>query len=167
MGSHNLTRQKETLAVQEINHESGKIGKRNGKHAEAKSQSKKIRVWHTAESEEGCGNYTQLMEQEKPSELCTEANSTFCICTAREDTSEENHEAEEADTEWQFKCGSCQLKWSVEKDETEEDSKKEETKVVKKEKKKKLSKSEKKRKEDRTKMRKKLKVKNEKSGKKQ
>ena len=30
------------------------------------------RVWHEAETEEDCGNFTSLHSDEKPSELCTE-----------------------------------------------------------------------------------------------
>merc|ERR1712050_417427 len=82
---------------------------------------------------------------------CEEANTTFCICAARENIAEENNVTEQPT--WQFRCGACQLKWSVEKDEDE--SMEEEKKV-----------KEKKGKEERTKMRKKLKVKNSKKGKK-
>merc|ERR1712128_97113 len=111
-----------------------KIGKRNGKHAGGKERSQATRrVYHVAETEESCGNYTELLT-EKP--------------------------------EWQFKCGACELKWSVEKVETEEETTEGEKKTKTKKEKKKLTKSEKKRKEDRTKMRKKLKEKKTKSGKK-
>merc|ERR1711971_820634 len=140
-----------------LSSEGRKIGKRNGKNAQTTR-----RVWHMAETEEDCGNYTELMSEEKPSELCAEANTTFCICTARENISEDSSLTE--DTEWQFKCGTCDLRWSFEEDETEEESREGEKKVKKE--KKKLTKSEKKRKEDRTKMRKKLKEKKTKSGKK-
>eukprot|EP00091_Calanus_sinicus_P016968 TRINITY_DN3667_c0_g1_i4.p1 TRINITY_DN3667_c0_g1~~TRINITY_DN3667_c0_g1_i4.p1 ORF type:complete len:155 (-),score=63.44 TRINITY_DN3667_c0_g1_i4:236-700(-) len=111
-----------------LSSEGRKIGKRNGKNAQTTR-----RVWHMAEAEEGCGNYTELMSEEKPSELCVEANTTFCICTARENISEDSSLTE--DTEWQFKCGTCDLKWSVEKDETEEESKEGEKKVKKEKKK--------------------------------
>merc|ERR1711892_1539512 len=135
--------------------EARKIGKRNGKHAGGKERSQTTRrVYHVAETEESCGNYTELLSEEKPSELCEEANTTFCICVARETLSEENSVTEKP--EWQFKCGACELKWSVEKVETEEDTTEGEKKT----------KTKKKRKEDRTKMRKKLKEKKTKSGKK-
>merc|ERR1712008_368645 len=145
--------------------EARKIGKRNGKHAGGKERSQTTRrVYHVAETEESCGNHTELLSEEKPSELCEEANTTFCICVARETVSEENSVTEKP--EWQFKCGACELKWSVEKVETEEDTTEGEKKTKTKKEKKKLTKSEKKRKEDRTKMRKKLKEKKTKSGKK-
>merc|ERR1711971_1478714 len=84
-----------------LSSEGRKIGKRNGKNAQTTR-----RVWHMAETEEDCGNYTELMSEEKPSELCAEfsahfadlpktvnphlqANTTFCICTARENISED------------------------------------------------------------------------------
>merc|ERR1712061_938945 len=109
--------------------------------------------------------YTELYSEEKPSDMCEEANTTFCICVTRENISEENNGVTEQPT-WQFRCGACQLKWSIEKDEEEEEDSKEGDKKVKKEKKK-LTKSEKKRKEERTKMRKKLKVKKSKNTKKE
>merc|ERR1712008_42665 len=90
--------------------EARKIGKRNGKHAGGKERSRATRrVYHVAETEESCGNYTELLSEEKPSELCEEANTTFCICVARETISEENSVTEKP--EWQFKCGACELKW--------------------------------------------------------
>merc|ERR1711913_41195 len=120
-----------------------KIGKRNGKHAGGKERSQQAtrRVFHVAETEENCGNYTELYSEEKPSDLCEEANTTFCICATRENISEENNAVTEQPTHtWQFRCGACELKWSVEKDEEEEDSKEGEKKVKKE--KKKLTKSE-------------------------
>ena len=51
-----------------------KIGKRNGKQGggkEKKSQATR-RVFHIAETEENCGNYTELLSEEKPSDLCEE-----------------------------------------------------------------------------------------------
>ena len=46
-----------------------KIGKRHGKHE--RSQATR-RVFHLAETEEQCGNYTELYSEEKPSDLCEE-----------------------------------------------------------------------------------------------
>merc|ERR1711979_85235 len=94
------------------------------------------------------GNYTELYSEEKPSDLCEEANTTFCICAARENIAEENNVTEQPT--WQFRCGACQLKWSVEKDEDE--SMEEEKKV--KEKKGKKEKNSKKGKKDNTNKRK-------------
>ena len=54
--------------------EGRKIGKRNGKQGggkEKKSQATR-RVFHIAETEENCGNYTELLSEEKPSDLCEE-----------------------------------------------------------------------------------------------
>merc|ERR1719402_486293 len=137
--------------------EGRKIGKRNGKQGGGKERSQETRrVFHIAETEENCGNYTELLTEEKPSDLCEEGSTTFCICVTRENIGEDKNNITEQQT-WQFRCGTCQLKWSVDKDEQAEEQEEEKEKKVKKEKKK-LTKSEKKRKEDRTKMRKKLKV---------
>merc|ERR1711981_1477627 len=119
-----------------------RIGKRNGKHAGGKERSQQAtrRVFHMAETEENCGNYTELYSEEKPSDLCEEANTTFCICATRENISEENNAVTEQPTHtWQFRCGACELKWSVEKDEEEEDSKEGEKKVKKENNKKKVN----------------------------
>ena len=61
------------LSILLISAEGRKIGARNGKHAGGKDRSQTTkRVWHVAETVEGCGNYTELFSEEKPSELCTE-----------------------------------------------------------------------------------------------
>ena len=53
--------------------EGRRIGKRNGKHSAGKERSQTTRrVWHVAETEESCGNYTELMSEEKPADLCKE-----------------------------------------------------------------------------------------------
>jgi len=145
--------------------EGRRIGKRNGKHSAGKERSQTMRrVWHVAETEESCGNYSELMSEEKPADLCKETSTEICICTGRENTSEDNSVTEQP--QWQFKCGTCEFRWSVKKDETPEEEKGVEKKA-KKDKKKKLSKVEKKRKEERTKMRKKLKEKKAKNAKKE
>eukprot|EP00091_Calanus_sinicus_P013600 TRINITY_DN30177_c0_g1_i1.p1 TRINITY_DN30177_c0_g1~~TRINITY_DN30177_c0_g1_i1.p1 ORF type:complete len:116 (-),score=14.12 TRINITY_DN30177_c0_g1_i1:19-366(-) len=69
-----------------------------------KGKSRPERWWHIAESEEGCGNYTQLLREERPSDLCLELSSYFCICTTRTEPSL-------GSTEWQYKCGTCEIKW--------------------------------------------------------
>merc|ERR1712061_901831 len=69
-----------------VSAEGRRIGKRNGKHAGGKERSQQAtrRVFHMAETEENCGNYTELYSEEKPSDMCEEANTTFCICVTRE-----------------------------------------------------------------------------------
>merc|ERR1712157_365707 len=43
------------------------------------------RVWHLAESEEECGNYTELYQRhDKPYDLCSEVNVTMNICSTRD-----------------------------------------------------------------------------------
>merc|ERR1711997_162894 len=47
--------------------------------------SKGERVWHVAESEEECGNYSDLYQShQKPYDLCTEVNVTLNICSTRD-----------------------------------------------------------------------------------
>jgi len=77
----------------------------------------KKRVWHEAESKEECGNFTKLMEEEKPADLCTEKSTKICICATKDDLSE-------GAVNWQFKCGSCDLKWRPEKDEAQKEKRK-------------------------------------------
>merc|ERR1711970_971972 len=140
------------FAVLLVSAEGRKIGKRNGKQGGGKEKIQATRrVFHIAETEENCGNYTELLSEEKPSDLCEEGNTTFCICVTRENMGEDDNNITEQQT-WQFRCGTCQLKWSVEKVEEDKEQEQVKEKKVKKEKKK-LTKSENKRKEERTKMR--------------
>merc|ERR1711970_1432555 len=128
------------FAVLLVSAEGRKIGKRNGKQGGGKEKSQATRrVFHIAETEESCGNYTELLTEEKPSDLCEEGNTTFCICVTRENISEDHNNITEQQT-WQFRCGTCQLKWSVDKDEQAEEQEEEKEKKEKK----KLTKSERK-----------------------
>ena len=70
------------------------------------------RVWHQAETEEECGNFTSIFQEEKPSELCTEVdtNSTLCLCSTRDTTTEEGEVTVKVEASWTFKCGTCQMK---------------------------------------------------------
>merc|ERR1711988_114840 len=88
----------------------GKKHKKNGEAKKAKARSgagrmngrdsKGERVWHLAESEEECGNYTELYQRHnKPYDLCSEVNVTMNICSTR-DTEVMTKESEESeDTE--------------------------------------------------------------------
>merc|ERR1719233_1929720 len=117
------------------------------------------RVWHVAEEEGQCGKYTKLVEEEKPTDLCTKGgklkawlgdrpkkyrtiqeNLQVCICVTKDDISS-------GSAVWSFKCGSCNLKWRPVKDEAQ------------KEKRKALAKERRKRKMERMKLRQKLKKK--------
>merc|ERR1712228_304882 len=75
------------------------------------------RVWHVAEEEGQCGKYTKLMEEEKPSDLCTEENLQVCICATKDDISS-------GSAVWSFRCGSCDLKWRPVKDEAQKEKRK-------------------------------------------
>eukprot|EP00090_Calanus_glacialis_P045527 TRINITY_DN8504_c0_g1_i1.p2 TRINITY_DN8504_c0_g1~~TRINITY_DN8504_c0_g1_i1.p2 ORF type:complete len:158 (-),score=58.29 TRINITY_DN8504_c0_g1_i1:92-565(-) len=112
-------------------------GRRNGKRRGGRGMAAKKRVWHVAEDKEQCGNYTKLMEEEKPTDLCTEENTQVCICATKDDLSTGN-------AVWQFRCGSCDLKWRPVKDEAQ------------KEKRKSVAQEKKKRRMERMKMRRKL-----------
>jgi len=69
-----------------------KIGKRNGKHAGGKERSQATRrVYHVAETEESCGNYTELLSEEKPSELCEEV--IYCTTFSTEQWWQERNAA--------------------------------------------------------------------------
>merc|ERR1711942_102810 len=114
-------------------------GGRNGRRGRNMAGAKK-RVWHVAEEEGQCGKYTKLMEEEKPTDLCTEENVQVCICATKDDVSTGN-------AVWTFRCGSCDLRWRPVKDEAQ------------KEKRKALAKEKRKRKMERMKMRQKLKKK--------
>merc|ERR1711997_1386056 len=117
--------------------EGGRNGRRRGGRNMAAARK---RVWHVAEEEGQCGKYTKLMEEEKPSDLCTEENLQVCICVTKDDISS-------GSAVWSFKCGSCNLKWRLVKDEAQ------------KEKRKALAKEKRKRKMERMKLRQKLKKK--------
>merc|ERR1711862_509006 len=57
----------------------------NNKARSAGRHDKGERVWHLAESAEGCGNYTELYQShEKPYDLCSEVNATMNICSTRD-----------------------------------------------------------------------------------
>merc|ERR1719154_854719 len=105
------------------------------------------RVWHEAESEEECGNYTKLMVEEKPADLCIEKSTKICICATKDDLSA-------GAVSWVFKCGSCDLKWRPEKDEP--------TKRMRQEKRKTAAKEKRMRRMERVKLRRKLSRKNQK-----
>merc|ERR1712106_1256286 len=92
-------------------------GRGNGKRRGGRNVGAKKRVWHVAEEEEQCGKYTKLMEEEKPTDLCTEENTQVCICVTKDDVSE-------GSAVWQFKCGSCDLKWRPVKDEAQKEKRK-------------------------------------------
>merc|ERR1712045_830873 len=115
------------------------------------------RVWHQADTEEECGNFTSLFKEEKPSELCTElsTNTTVCLCSTRDITMEEGEATINTEAQWIFKCGTCQMKLVL--DETEDGDENEEGGRKKNQKKKKLTKAEKKRVQERAKMRKRIK----------
>merc|ERR1711892_1297506 len=91
-------------------------GKRNVRKR-GRSLAAKKRVWHVAEGKEQCGNYTQMMEEEKPADLCTQESTQICICATKDDLSAGN-------VSWQFKCGSCDLKWRPVKDEAQKEKRK-------------------------------------------
>merc|ERR1711994_1187631 len=116
------------------------------------------RVWHEAETEEDCGNFTSLRSDEKPSELCTEQveiNTTVCLCTTRDTTIKETETIVNTEVEWTFKCGTCQMKLFFDEKENEEN--KTGRRKKKGQQNKKMTKAEKKRMQERTKMRKKMK----------
>eukprot|EP00092_Neocalanus_flemingeri_P001254 GFUD01001340.1.p1 GENE.GFUD01001340.1~~GFUD01001340.1.p1 ORF type:complete len:159 (+),score=67.64 GFUD01001340.1:124-600(+) len=94
-------------------------GKRNGRRGGrgGRNLGGKKRVWHVADGKEQCGNYTKLMEEEKPADLCTEESTKICICSTKDDLSVET-------VGWQFRCGSCDLKWRPVKDEAEKEKRK-------------------------------------------
>merc|ERR1712083_1004050 len=62
------------------------------------------RWWHVAENKASCDNYTSLMSQDKPSSLCSEVGTSFCVCSTRTQPGE-------GATAWQFRCGTCGMKW--------------------------------------------------------
>merc|ERR1711879_227070 len=97
------------------------------------------RVWHEAETEEDCGNFTSLHSDEKPSELCTEQveiNTTVCLCTTRDTAIKETETIVNTEVEWTFKCGTCQMKLFFDEKENEENKTGGEKKKKKKKKKK-------------------------------
>jgi len=115
------------------NEEAKKAKARSGAGRMNGRDSKGERVWHFAESEEECGNYTELYQRlDKPYDLCSEVNVTMNICSTRdtevmtmegEDTEEteaaaepRHHDEEDHDhdmytpkdeAEWDFKSGTC------------------------------------------------------------
>ena len=44
-----------------------------------KGKSRPQRWWHVAENDVDCGNYTQLMKDERPTDLCLEVMRTIFI----------------------------------------------------------------------------------------
>merc|ERR1712241_1369113 len=109
------------------------------------------RVWHGAETESDCGNFTSLYREEKPSELCNEVNISLCLCITRNTVIIDGETEVEEEAEWSFKCGSCEMRLVF--DEMEDGDKKR----TQKKKKPKMTKSEKKRIQERSKMRRKIK----------
>eukprot|EP00090_Calanus_glacialis_P000327 TRINITY_DN10203_c0_g1_i1.p1 TRINITY_DN10203_c0_g1~~TRINITY_DN10203_c0_g1_i1.p1 ORF type:complete len:143 (-),score=41.87 TRINITY_DN10203_c0_g1_i1:59-487(-) len=79
-----------------------------------KGKSRPQRWWHVAENDVDCGNYTQLMKDERPTDLCLELETSFCICTTRSEPSL-------ASAEWMFKCGTCEIKWRRDRNEDDKD----------------------------------------------
>merc|ERR1712183_865803 len=77
-----------------------------------KRQEKGPRVWHLAvtETETDWGNFSSLYREEKPSELCTEVNSSLCVCSTRNTVTRDGETQVEDDAEWSFKCGTCELR---------------------------------------------------------
>merc|ERR1712029_1131891 len=158
----------------------GRKGSMEKQVKQGRHQDKGERVWHVAASQEECGDVNTTFHQshEKPHDLCTEVNVTISVCTTRdtevlksmeddaEDEAEPRHEDGEdnyhdhdvyvpkEDAEWDFKTGTCVFKLSMD-DEDEDNEKKKVTR-------KKPTKAEKKRQQERSKMRKKLKHKEEK-----
>merc|ERR1711934_959547 len=118
-----------------------------------KREERGARVWHLAvtETETDCGNYTSLYREEKPSELCTEVNSSLCVCSTRNTVNRDGETQVEEDAEWSFKCGSCELKLVFDEKENGDKDR------TQKKKKQKMTKSEKKRIQERSKMRRKIK----------
>jgi len=58
---------------------------KNNKARAGARDSKGERVWHLAESEEECGDYSELYQSnEKPYDLCSEVNVTMNICSTRD-----------------------------------------------------------------------------------
>jgi len=58
---------------------------KNNKARAGARDSKGERVWHLVESEEECGNYSELYQShEKPYDLCSEVNLTMNICSTRD-----------------------------------------------------------------------------------
>merc|ERR1711915_791667 len=111
------------------------------------------RVWHLAvtETETDCGNFTSLYREEKPSELCTEVNSSLCVCSTRNTVTRDGETQVEDDAEWSFKCGTCELRLVFDEKENGDKDR------TQKKKKQKMTKSEKKRIQERSKMRRKIK----------
>jgi len=173
------------------NEEAKKAKARSGAGRMNGRDSKGERVWHFAESEEECGNYTELYQRlDKPYDLCSEVNVTMNICSTRdtevmtmegEDTEEteaaaepRHHDEEDHDhdmytpkdeAEWDFKSGTCVFRLHMEEEDSDEESS--EANGRKKNKKKggkknkKMTKTELKRVQERSKLRKKLKEKKE------
>jgi len=70
--------------------------KKKNKARAAGRHDKGERVWHLAESEEGCGNYSELYQShEKPYDLCSEVNATMNICSTRDTDKVKMEEMEE------------------------------------------------------------------------
>merc|ERR1712222_255054 len=171
------------------NEEAKKAKARSGAGRMNGRDSKGERVWHFAESEEECGNYTELYQRlDKPYDLCSEVNVTMNICSTRdtevmtmegEDTEEteataepRHHDEDDHDmytpkdgAEWDFKTGTCVFRLHMEEEDSDEESseangrKKNKKKGGKKNKK--MTKTELKRVQERSKLRKKLKEKKE------
>merc|ERR1711892_222408 len=97
--------------------EAGGRGRKGKKVNMKKSQNLSPRVWHLAQLEEDCGNYTTLHTEAKPVDLCLEVNTTICICSTRDDLNSS------VEIEWNYKCGLCNFKWTEVKSEEDLDRK--------------------------------------------
>merc|ERR1712210_431028 len=119
-----------------------------GTRGNKRQEKKGARVWHLAvtETETECGNFTSLYREEKPAELCTEVNSSLCVCSTRNTLTKDGETQVEEDAEWSFKCGSCELRLVFDEKENGDKDK------TQKKKKEKMTKSEKKRIQERSKV---------------
>merc|ERR1719412_849006 len=83
---------------------SGGGGGRRGKGKPSKR-------WHVADTEDQCGQTTQLntFRDARPASICSDSQSSgakkFCVCVTRDDPNTN------PDALWKFKCGLCELRW--------------------------------------------------------
>merc|ERR1712154_469798 len=71
---------------------------------------KPLKRWHVADTEDQCGQTTQLntFKDARPASLCSNSQTSparkFCVCVTRDDPANSN-------AVWKFKCGLCELRW--------------------------------------------------------